>query len=77
MAAETQYLPSRKAERGGRRGIDQEPTLCSTIKSSAKGLLPWWASGQDSMLPMQGLWFDPMIRELDPTDHNQEFECCN
>ena len=40
MAAETQYLPSRKrAERGGSRGINQRQRFAIlSVKSSAKGL---------------------------------------
>ena len=31
--------------------------------------LPWWSSGQDSVLLMQGAWVQSMVRELDPTCH--------
>ena len=26
--------------------------------------LPWWSSGQDSALPMQGTWVQSLVREL-------------
>ena len=29
--------------------------------------LPWWSSGYDSALPMQGAWVRFLARELDPT----------
>ena len=28
--------------------------------------LPWWVSGQDSMLPIQGAQVQSLVRELDP-----------
>ena len=28
--------------------------------------LPWWSSGWDSMLPMQGAWVQSLVGELDP-----------
>ena len=28
--------------------------------------LPWWSSGYDSMLPMQGTQVQSLVRELDP-----------
>ena len=28
--------------------------------------LPWWSSGQDFMLPMQGAQVQLLVRELDP-----------
>ena len=27
---------------------------------------PWWSSGEDSALPMQGVWVRSLVRELDP-----------
>ena len=35
-------------------------------KSSLEGL-PWWCSGWDSVLPMQGAGTQSLVRELDPT----------
>ena len=32
--------------------------------------LPWWSSGWDSELPMQGAWVRSLVRELDPTCRN-------
>ena len=32
--------------------------------------LPWWCSGWDSTLPMQGAWVPSLVGELDPM-------CCN
>ena len=29
--------------------------------------LPWWSSGQNSMLAMQGLGIQSLVRELNPT----------
>ena len=29
--------------------------------------LPWWSSGQDYVLPMQGAWVQSLVGELDPT----------
>ena len=29
--------------------------------------LPWWHSGSDSKLSMQGAWVQSLVRELDPT----------
>ena len=37
-----------------------------TIKKQQQGL-PWWSSGQDSKLPMQGAQVLFPVRELDPT----------
>ena len=31
------------------------------------GGFPWWVTGSDSMLPMQGAQVQSLIRELDPT----------
>ena len=31
------------------------------------GGLPWGSSGSDSVLPVQGAWVQPLVRELDPT----------
>ena len=39
------------------------------LKMTTAGL-PWWLSGQDSMLPMQAAQVRSLVRELDPT-------CCN
>ena len=36
--------------------------------------LPWWSSGQDKKLPMQGAWVQSLIRELHAvtkTQHSQ------
>ena len=41
----------------------------STLKYTVIGL-PWWSSGKDSALPMQGAWVLSLVRELDLT-------CCN
>ena len=40
-----------------------------TIKKQQQGL-PWWSSGQDSKLPMQGAQVPFPVRELDPTCHS-------
>ena len=39
-------------------------------KKKAVWGLPWWSSGWDSVLPVQGSWVQSLVRELDPT-------CCN
>ena len=31
------------------------------------GGFPWWVTGSDSMLPMQGAQVQSLVRELDPT----------
>ena len=33
----------------------------SKIKAQA---IPWWSSGQDSVLPLQGTWVQSLVREL-------------
>ena len=33
--------------------------------------LPWWSSGLDSTIPMQGTQISIPLRELEPTCHNQ------
>ena len=38
---------------------------------------PWWSSGWDSMLPLQGIRVQSFVRELDPTCCNEEFTCHN
>ena len=38
-----------------------------TVKG--KGL-PWWSSGQDLTLFMQGACVQPLVRELEPTCHS-------
>ena len=50
------------------------------VKSKFQGL-PWWSSDEHSVLSMRG-WgvgtqVRALIRELDPTCHNQEFACSN
>ena len=30
------------------------------------GGFPWWSTGSDSMLPMQGAQVQSLVRELDP-----------
>ena len=42
----------------------------SSVKKHWLRGLPWWASGLDSALPMQGAQVQSLLRELDPT-------CCN
>ena len=40
------------------------------MKHSVKGRnqgLPWWRSGKDSALPIQGVRVRSLVRELDPT----------
>ena len=32
--------------------------------------LPWWSSGWDFTLPVQGAWVRSLVRELDPTYRN-------
>ena len=32
--------------------------------------LPWWSSGWDSALPMQGAWVRSLDKELDPVCSN-------
>ena len=32
--------------------------------------LPWWSSGQDSAVPVQGAQILSLVRELDPMCHN-------
>ena len=39
------------------------------LKNSMVGH-PWWSSGQDSALPMQGTWVRSLVRKLDPTWYN-------
>ena len=37
--------------------------LGTNIQSTVLGL-PWWSSGLDSMLPLQGAWVQSLVREL-------------
>ena len=41
------------------------------FKSFVQGLL-WWSSGLDSILPMQGVKVQFLVRELNPTCHNYD-----
>ena len=34
--------------------------------------LPWWSSGHDSMVPLQRAWVQSLVRELDPTGHDED-----
>ena len=36
----------------------------STLKNIQMVVFPWWSSGQDYMLPMQGVWVQSLVREL-------------
>ena len=45
--------------------VDQKVWL-GFYKILRKGL-PWWNSGQDSELPVQGAWVQSLVRKLDPT----------
>ena len=38
----------------------------SVTRTVPKGL-PWWSSGYDSVLPMQGAWVLFLVWELEPT----------
>ena len=37
------------------------------LTKKCEGELPWWSSGWDSALPMQGDWVPSLVREVDPT----------
>ena len=39
--------------------------------------LPWWFSGKDSELPVQGAWIQSLVRKLDPTCCTKDPACCN
>ena len=39
--------------------------------------LPWWPSGWDSVLPVQGVQVRALVGELDPECHNKDFMCHN
>ena len=62
----------REKEREGKRERERPRTTWSWIlkfkrfKRHQSGL-PWWSSGQDSMLPVQGSQVLSLVRELDPT----------
>ena len=44
---------------------------CTASKAIMEALgLPWWSSGWDSMLPMQGTLVLSLVEELDPSCHN-------
>ena len=38
---------------------------CTGVISAHQGL-PWWSSGSDFVLPLQGAWVRPLVRELRP-----------
>ena len=42
------------------------PTITDTFRNWGKGL-PWWSSGYDSVPPVQGVWVQSLVKELDPT----------
>ena len=46
-----------------RPGVGDPEELTSIKKDLFLGL-PWQPSGEDSMLPMQGMWVQSVIREL-------------
>jgi len=46
-------------------------TLLPFLQKLASGL-SWWSSGSDSVLPAQGAQVQSLVRELDPTCHNQD-----
>ena len=44
---------------------------CTASKAIMEALgLPWWSSGWDSMLLMQGALVLSLVEELDPSCHN-------
>ena len=45
-------------------------------KQSGEGL-PWWSSGYDSVLTVQGAQVQSLLREVDPTCTIKEFACYN
>ena len=46
-----------------------EELLSHSLKEKGSGS-PWWASGLDSTLPMQGAWDPTLIGDLDSARHN-------
>ena len=43
---------------------------CCCFKEGDGLGLPWWSSGSDSVLSVQRVWVQSLVKELDPT-------CCN
>ena len=55
----------------GVRRLNNLPTwLWAEFEWSRRGL-PWWSSGWDSLLPMQGAWVWSLVEELDPACHSK------
>ena len=62
----------REKEREGKRDRERARTTWSWILKFKRfnrhqSGLPWWSSGQDSTLPMQGSQVLSLVRELEPT----------
>ena len=61
-------------ETEGRRGLgssvheqQQEALGKGCVRNTVEWtVLPCWSSGQDSELPMQGAWVQPLVRKIDP-----------
>ena len=69
-ALQIQIKPSNMVETAGWPLISPFPFFFSfKFKKFFVGL-PWWSSGWDSLLPVQGARVRSLVRELDPT-------CCN
>ena len=47
-----------------------ETILTQTLHKGNLEGIPWWSTGWDSVLPMQGTWVQSLVRELGPTCHN-------
>ena len=50
------------------------------VKPPFKESLKWGFCGGKmgkTWLPMQGSWDHSLVRELDPTCHNEQLTCCN
>ena len=53
------------------KGKQSSKTIRVYLLNQVKGGLPWWPSGQDSVLPMQGALAQSLVRELNPTHGNK------
>ena len=53
----------RGAWRAAVHGVTKNGTGVSDYMMMVRGL-PWWSEGEDSIPPMQGLWVQPLLREL-------------
>ena len=65
--------PSRQCQRvsfvGSPKGQSCKRFL-PRLELDSKGAFPWWSSGWDATLPMQGVWVRSLVRELDLEWHD-------